>query len=290
MPRIVTFIAVIATLVAAPVGAQQQLPPRSVPRPPPSYERGPMGPYISPMVSTLSAPVVRQLAGGTLTMVHAPAKLHVGTAYIALFIDDERGRPDAEAELSCDLYPPGEPDRGVKAFAWRAEPGRFLLREVLLREAGARELAVRIARPDREDEVEYFTLEIGEMTAPSGPLWLPGGALVPGLPHWGEARAETVPVPGGRLTMMHYPRQPRVGMIHFQFIVEGRPEWLSLNTGMFRAGVGDFYENLHLRKYGDGIYTGYARVGQPGSYLVRATLRPPGELGYTVQFEVRVRR
>lgn len=287
MPRTAAFVALVAALAAVPLYAQE-LPPRFVPRPPPSYERGPMGPYISPMVSTLSAPVVRQLAGGTLTMVHAPAKLQVGTAYIALFIDDERGRPDAEAELSCHLYPPGEPDRGVKAFAWRAEPGRFLLREVLLREAGARELAVRVSRPDHEDSVEYFTLEIDEM---ADSHWFFGGRLMPGSPYWPESHTEVMPIPGGRLVMMHYPPQPRVGTMHFQFLIQtAHPQWLSLNTGLFRAGVGDFYDNLGLRKREDGVYTGSASIPGPGLYLLRATLRTPGEIGYTVQFELRVPR
>jgi len=244
-----------------------------------------MGPYISPMVSSLSAPVIRELDGGTLTMVHAPAELHVGMSYIALFVDDEQGRADAGAQLSCHLYPPGEPDRGVSVFVWRAEPGRFLLREVLLKQPGERELAVRVIRPGREDEVEYFTLQVGEMRDLG---WYPGVLTAPGMPGWEDSRREVAPIPGGRLTMLHYPPQPRVGMIHFQFIVQGRPEWLSLNTGMFRAGVGDFYDNLHLQKLETGIYIGYVLVPQPGPYIVRATVTTRGAPGYTVQFEVRV--
>ncbi len=278
MSRIIALFVIVAGSVAACADAQPA-PYPPVPRP------GPRGPYVSPRVDNLGEPSVRELTDGTLTMVHAPAELHLGTAYIALFVDDASGRPDAEAALCCWLYSAGEPDEGVRAFVQRVEPGRFLIQDLIFDETGRRELAVRVTRPGREDEVVYFNLEVGEMSPPEWPL------SVPGSPHWRDSHTEVRPIPGGRLVMMHYPRTPSVGSMAFQFMVQtSRPEWLSLSTGLFRAGVGDFYDNLALRKQQDGLYTGHAWIPRPGLYLLRATLRPPGELGYTVQFELRVRR
>lgn len=277
MPRTLAFVVMAAVLAPAPLHAQH--------RPDLRDGLGPMGPYISPVATSLSRPVTRDLVGGTLTMVHAPATLHVGTAYIALFVDDAEGRPDADADLSCYLYSPGEPDRGVRVFVWRAEPGRFLLREILLKEQGRRELAVRVIRPNREDQVEYFTLEIDRMPEPECPaeLSMHGGRSLLGP----DARA--FEIPGGRLMIGHSPRPAHVGRIDFELLVQTtRADAISLSAILLRAGVSDFYDLLNLRNHGQGRFVGRAHVPAPGLYLLRVQCIPHGCLPCTVQYELRV--
>ncbi|MBD3292769.1 MAG: hypothetical protein GF393_07570 [Armatimonadia bacterium] len=278
MPRTLALVAIAAAFVAAPLHAQ-------IPDRPESQTPGPIGPFISPVVDSLSAPDIRKLDGGTLTMVHAPARLHVGTAYIALFVDDAQDEPDADADLSCYLYPPGEAQRGVRAFAWRADPGRFLLREITCREGHARELAVRVIRPGREDAVEYFTLEIG--SAPESD-WQPGFRMYgpPGLMYQG---AQSAAIPGGRVLMLCRPSPARVGPLHFEFFVQtaGREE-ISLSAILLRAGIGDFYDTLSVRRQGNGHFVGAARAPQPGLYILQVTCVTPDGFAHVARFDLRV--
>ncbi len=248
---------------------------------------GPMGPYTSPYVDSLSIPVIRELKGGTLTMVHAPAELNTGTAWIALFVDDAAGRPEVEAEVSCWLHMSGEPDSGVRVYVQPVKPGRFLIRHLRFKQAGTRELAMRVIRPHREDEIVYFKLTVGQRPV-ADPTW-PGVKLPHARPPWSDSRAEARSIPGGRLTMRHSPAQPRVGRIDFQFLVQAdHSRRLPLSAGLYRAGIGDFFEELHLTEYTGGVYIGSANVTRSGLYVLRAIVTSPGQTGCTVQFEMSV--
>jgi len=103
--------------------------------------------------------LVRAIASGSVSVMHAPAVLTVGEADLHVHVDGVEGKGDAGAAVSAFVYPVGSPDAGKVAAMERVDPGRFM-GTMALGAAGAYDLAVRVKRPGHSDEVVYFALRV----------------------------------------------------------------------------------------------------------------------------------
>jgi hypothetical protein len=100
---------------------------------------------------------MREIEDGTVTFAATPATLTPGEATIAVSVD---GAQADQAEVRGYLYRPTEAQTGANVRF--SSTGGMMYANVDIPAAGRWELALRIVRPDYEDELVYYVLDVQE--------------------------------------------------------------------------------------------------------------------------------
>ena len=111
------------------------------------------------MMGPMSQMIDRHIQGGELLMAYRPSPLTPGQAMFSLFANDGAGQPDPAASITGFIYPEGDPGAG-RSLQMAPMGGGHSMGTVTIPSAGNYELAVRVVRPNMQDAVVYFSLQV----------------------------------------------------------------------------------------------------------------------------------
>ncbi|MGC9318450.1 MAG: hypothetical protein ACP5KN_10530 [Armatimonadota bacterium] len=113
------------------------------------------------MMGPMSQMMERSIPQGEVAMAYRPAPLTPGQAMFSFFVSDLSGRRDPSATLTAFLYPQGNPEAG-RSLQMAAMGGGHAMGTTTVPSAGSYELAVRVKRPNVDDALAYFPLQVHE--------------------------------------------------------------------------------------------------------------------------------
>lgn len=214
-------------------------------------------------------PVEAALDKGFVKLYTRPALRTPGLTRFGIHVNAaERDVLDADARINAFVYPQGNPNAGVDVDITRLGPGRFY-GEARLEQVGPWELAIRVVRPDFDDELAHFDVEVREPMEAR-----PRAARLQDVIR--EHEVVRVTLRDGEIEM---PQTLSAGIVILEVVNEGElPHSIQFQRNNETAGLG---RNLAPGE------TGIMRLDlQPGTYQVICPVGDHAEQGMTTTLSV----
>ena len=262
-----------------------------------------MGPR---MMGRMGQTETRDIPGGAVHMAYRPSSPMTGQMHFMLWVDDENGRRDYDADVSAYLYPQDNVNngRGVQIVSMGAG---HAMGYVDVEDAGSYELAVRVMRPNREDARVYFPLQVQQRT---GDQYMagPGGRMMPqhggpmGMQRGGMRGGQWMMgpmsqmmdrnIPGGQVMMAYRPSPLTPGQAMFSIFVNdesGMREMSATVTGyVYPEGNPSEGRSLQMAPMGGGHSMGTVMIPYAGAYELAVRVKRTDMEDAVVYFPLQV--